>query len=221
MIVSFILLLDGKLLNSLKLFFTKKNNEQYILFYDSDCGFCHYSARVIKRLDIFNRIIFDNQNTNRTKPDKFDELVKNTAIVFNPKTNQIWIKHLAFAKLISLFPLGFLISWTFYLPGITTLLEKIYDIVAKKRTQISTFLGLKACDISDNEKSIEEPETAQTIETNYLFKKIFYVFNSLIVFVLLLSCINYNLAANKSVNKYMVDYEYEKFEYIKPLKKLT
>ena len=220
MIVSFILLLDGKLLNSLKLFFTKKSNEKYILFYDSDCGFCHYSARIIKRLDVFNRIIFDNQNTNRAKPDNFDELVKNTAIVFNPKTNQIWIKHLAFAKLISLFPLGFLISWTFYLPGITTLLEKIYDTVAKKRTQISTFLGLKACDISDNEKSIEEPETAQTIETNYLFKKIFYVFNSLIVFVLLLSCINYNLAANKSVNKYMVDYGYEKFEYIKPLKKL-
>ena len=104
MIVSFILLLDGKLIDSIKKYFIEKNNQKYILFYDSDCGFCHYSARIIKSLDIFNRIIFDNQNTNHDKPDNFDELIKSTAIVYNPNTKEHWIKHLAFAKLISLFP---------------------------------------------------------------------------------------------------------------------
>ena len=147
MIVSFILLLDGRLLDSLKSYFKDRNSQKYILFYDSDCGFCHYSARIIKRLDVFNRIIFDNQYTNRNKPEKFDELVKNTAIVFNSETKQTWIKHLAFAKLISLFPLGILISWIFYLPGITNLLEKVYDKIAQSRTAISTFMGLKACNI--------------------------------------------------------------------------
>ena len=73
----------------------------------------------------------------------------------NPENEKIWIKHLAFAKLISLFPFGFLLSWVFYLPGITTLLEKSYEMIAKNRTKISTFLGLAACNISNDENESE------------------------------------------------------------------
>ena len=218
MIVSFILLLDGRLLDSLKSYFTRSNNQQYILFYDSDCGFCHYSARIIKRLDIFNRIIFDNQYTNRNKPDEFDELVKNTAVVFNPETKEIWIKHLAFSKLISLFPLGFLFSWIFYIPGISHFLKKIYEQVAKNRTQISTLMGLKACDIKNhNESGLDEKVINHN---NKYIEKIFYFLNTIIVSVLLIACINYNLVANKAVNEYMTDYGFEKINYIKPLKKM-
>ena len=111
MIVSFILLLDGKLINQIKSYFLNKKASKYILFYDSDCGFCHYSARIIKRLDVFNRVTFDNQNSKGKTPDEFNDLIKNTAIVFNPENGKIWTKHLAFAKLISLFPFGFLFSW--------------------------------------------------------------------------------------------------------------
>jgi len=67
MIVSFILLLDGKLIDSIKSYFANKNHQKYILFYDSDCGFCHYSARIIKRLDVYNKVVFDNQNTIQKK----------------------------------------------------------------------------------------------------------------------------------------------------------
>jgi len=229
MIVSFILLLDGKLLEYLKSYFIKKNNNQYILFYDSDCGFCHYTARIIKRLDIFNRIIFDNQNTKRDKPDDFDELIKNTAIVYNPETNQKWTKHLSFAKLLSLFPFGFIVSWIFYLPLLTNILKKIYEIVAANRTRISTLLGLAACNIKIDKKETNKPIESQnnflewfrTLLNNSIpFNKGLQIINSFTVFILLLSCINYNLVANKSVNEYMNKYELQKFEYIKPLKKI-
>ena len=221
MMVSFILLLDGKLLDSLKSYFNKIKNTKYILFYDADCGFCHYSAQIIKRLDIFNRISFDNQNTKKEKPNGFDNLIKNTAIVLNPKNGEIWIKHLAFAKLISLFPFGFLISWIFYIPGITNILEKCYDLVAENRTKISTFLGLAACNLQNNkdEKNIREtgPEKSNDI---FDFERIMYLVNSSVVFILLLSCINYNLVANESVNEYMEKYGFEKFKHTKPLRKL-
>jgi len=221
MIVSFILLLDGKLIDQIKSYFLNKNTSKYILFYDSDCGFCHYSARIIKRLDVFNRIIFDNQNSKRETPDDFDNLIKNTAIVFNPENGEIWIKHLAFAKLISLFPFGFLVSWIFYIPGLTTLLEKGYEMVAKNRTEISTSLGLAACNLNNNgDKPKNIDINIKDNQSPINFKKIIYYINSAIVFTLLISCINYNLAANKAVNQYMEEYEFEKIRYIKPLKKL-
>lgn len=221
MIVSFILLLDGKLIDSIKKYFIEKNNQKYILFYDSDCGFCHYSARIIKRLDIFNRIIFDNQNTNHDKPDNFDELIKSTAIVYNPNTKEHWIKHLAFAKLISLFPFGFLISWIFYLPGITSILQKGYEYIAQRRTKISTFLGLAACNLKlEESEKIEDNSTIDTADTKDNLKKIFYIINSIVVSILLVSCVNYNLVANKAVNEYMTEYGFENFKYIKPLRKM-
>ena len=218
MIVSFILLLDGKLIDSLKKYFN--TNKKYILFYDSDCGFCHYTVRIIKRIDIFNSIQFDNQNAKIEKPKHFNELIKNTAIVFDPKSNKMWIKHLAFAKIISLLPLGFIISWTFYLPGITILLEKAYDVIAKNRTKISTSLGLAACDVKSLDNKEKQIDDMQTTTSYFNCRKIIYLLNSLVVSILLFACINYNLVANESVNEYMEKYGFEKFQHTKTLRKI-
>ena len=220
MIVSFILLLDGRLIDSIKSYFSNKNLSKYILFYDSDCGFCHYTARIIRRLDVLNRITFENQNFKGSKPENFNQLIKETAIIYCPKTNKLWTKHLAFAKIASLIPLGFIITWIFYVPGLTILFEKIYDKIAINRTQVSTFFGFSACGI-DNLKT----KTVTFVNDNQIrysinFRKIIYLLNSIIVFILILASINYNLAANKSVNKYMEDYGFEKFNHIKPLKKI-
>ena len=212
MMTSFILLIDGQFIDWVKSYF---KSEKYILFYDSDCGFCHYSARIIKRLDVFNRITFENQYFKGETPDNFDKLVQETAILYHPVSNQIWLKNKAFAKLTTLFPIGFLISWIFYLPGA----EELYNIIANHRTKISTSLGLAACNI----KSDPDDGTINDINT-YIYKTkfriMFYWFYSFIVFILLLACINYNLVANKGVNEYMEKYGFEKFTYIKPLKKM-
>ena len=51
-----------------------------------------------------------------------------------------------------------MLSWLFYLPGITTLLEKSYEIIAKNRTKISTILGLAACDIKNAEEKLSQKD---------------------------------------------------------------
>ena len=110
MISTFPLLIDKKIINTIKAKIINKYSNRFNLFYDSDCGFCHYSVRIIKRLDIFNRIIFCDGNSEVKKPNEFDNLSDKTAILYNPENNIIWTRHQAFGKILSLLPFGFLIS---------------------------------------------------------------------------------------------------------------
>ena len=220
MIVSFILLLDGRIVDWIKSYVLKKNNKKYILFYDSDCGFCHYTARVIKRLDIFHRIKFANQNySEEKKPDNFEKLTTQTAIIFDPETMKSWTRHEAFAKIFSLIPCGFFLSWIFYIPGLNLLFGWLYDRISNNRTLISNFFGLPVCGI----KNITEKKHLVKIalpKYKIFLKRIKYVSTSTIVVILLLASINYNLVANESVNEYMGKFGFEKFKYNRSFKKI-
>ena len=150
MIATFPLLIDIKIINCMKTRILNRYNNKFNLFYDSDCGFCHYSVRIIKRLDVFNRIIFSDANSKVKKPKIFNELSDKTAILYNPKTDVIWTRHKAFGKILSLLPFGFFISWIFFIPVISDFFGLVYDQIAKNRTKISTFFGLPACNIRQN-----------------------------------------------------------------------
>ena len=106
MITSFALLLDQKILDWIKhQIIQKYQNQKFSLFYDADCGFCHYTVRIIKRLDVFNRIIFDNGlNENSKKPENFDDLSDKTAVLYKEDTNKLWTRHRAFGKILFLLP---------------------------------------------------------------------------------------------------------------------
>jgi Uncharacterized protein conserved in bacteria len=156
MISTYPLLIDKKNLNYIKRKLTNKyKKNKFTLFYDSDCGFCHYTVRIIKRLDIFNRIIFSDGLSNVEKPKEFENLADKTAILFNYKNKTIWTRHRAFGKILSLLPFGFIISWIFFIPFLSEIFGFIYDNIAKNRTKISILFGLPACNIS-NIKNIEK-----------------------------------------------------------------
>ena len=123
MISTFPLLIDKKIINTIKAKIINKYSNKFNLFYDSDCGFCHYSVRIIKRLDVFNRIIFCDGNSEVKKPKEFNELSDKTAILYNTESDIIWTRHKAFGKILSLLPFGFLISWIFFIPFLSSLLS--------------------------------------------------------------------------------------------------
>jgi len=150
MIATFPLLIDEKIINYIKIKILNKYNNRFNLFYDSDCGFCHYSVRIIKRLDVFNRIIFCDGSSKAKKPIEFDAIANQTAILYNPETNITWTRHRAFGKILSIIPFGFLISWIFFIPFLSEFFGMIYDQIAKNRTKISGFFGLPACNIPSN-----------------------------------------------------------------------
>jgi len=210
MITSFSLLIDQKIFDWVKLYLNKKyRNKQFILLYDSDCGFCHYTIRIIKRLDVFNRIIFDHGYSNSTvKPKEFESLANETAILYNPRTNQLWTRHQAFGKVLSLLPLGFILSWIFFIPYISEIFGFIYDRIAKNRTRISLLFGLPACNLPSIENSLDENHKAlsKMIPINEIknyTKKSFNIINSIILIIMLSAAFNSALIENPGVQSFL------------------
>jgi len=224
MMITYILLIDSKIYDfinhQIKKYFNKKNRN-YILFYDSDCGFCHYTVRIIKRLDIYNRITFADETYEGEKPPDYDKLNLETAILYEKESKKSWIKHRAFGKVLNLIPFGFVVGWIFFIPVISNIFEKVYDFVAKNRTYISNMFGQPACGMGKQDKthiSIDENINTPLAKGFVLSKKIV---STLAVLILIIATLNYNLVANESVNKYMSDKGYKKFQYKKNLKRIA
>lgn len=220
---TFILLIDKYFLDKFKNYFLNKyQHHKYILFYDSDCGFCHFSVRVIKRLDIFHRITFADNTYSGEKPTNYNNLSAITAMLYNPISKQLWIKHQAFGKVLILIPMGFLLGWIFFIPGISYICSLCYDQIAKYRTNISIYLGMPACGIK-TDKYMSDYKVSSENE----YSKQFIYFNKLAacicLIIILRSSINYSLSANDGVNDRMEKYGYEKkyFKYKPFLKKIA
>ena len=221
MISTFVLLLDKNSIDKIsKIIKNKFYCNDYILFYDTDCGFCHFTARIIKRLDIFNNIEFAGQNYNGDKPDKINKMIDYTVVLYNKKNKKYWIKQTAFGKILNTIPLGFIFSWIFFLPLVDKILEYIYDCVALNRTKVSKFFGFAACDIKENENIVPENNLVENDNAKF-FKNIGHIINSMCVSIIILASLNYNLVANKSVNEYMEEYNYDKFKHNKILRKIS
>lgn len=210
MITSFALLIDQKIFDWIKIYLKKKyHDSKFILLYDSDCGFCHYTVRIIKRLDVFNRIFFDHGYSNSTiKPKEFESLANETAMLYNPQTNQLWTRHQAFGKVLSLLPLGFIFSWIFFIPYISEIFGLIYDRIAKNRTKISLLFGLPACNLPNIENSLDENHKAlsKMIPINGIknyTKKLFNIINPIILIIMLTAAFNSALIENPGVQSFL------------------
>ena len=220
----FILLIDKYFIEKFKSFILNRyKNNKYILFYDSDCGFCHYSIRVIKRLDVFQRLVFADKTYTGKKPKSLDDALNYTALLYNPSNEKIWLRHEVFGKILIILPFGFLLGWIFFIPGLSMIFRKTYDIVALKRTNISKYFGLPACDLKT--KLVNEDNSNDFI-LPYYKKNLIYIKKTANVFVLLIifwSSINYSLAANDGVNDLMEDYGFGKnyFKHNQTLKKIA
>ena len=212
MIVTYILLIDTKIYDAINRFIAKYflNDKKYILFYDSDCGFCHYTVRIIKRLDLYSKITFADANYKGEKPNNFEQLSSQTAILFDEDSNKLWTKHQAFGKTLMLIPFGFLFGWIFFVPVLSLFFEKIYDWIASRRTSVSQFFGQPACGLDSTQITIQGSSDIKQTPFKVKTIKIGKVCSSLVVIVLIISTFHYNLVANESVNKHMSDLGYEK-----------
>ena len=222
MIASYVLLIDYRVLDKIYSFFKRRfNRQQYILFYDSDCGFCHFTARLIKRFDVFHCLFFADSSYSEKKPANFNDLYKKTAIVYNVKENKIWIKAQAFGKILSIIPFGFLISWIFFIPGLTKILNYVYDLIATNRIYISNLFGLPACGIEKTKQIISNSVNNSTPRLSIFKNYIYQCFTIVSISIMIIAGINYNLVANDSVNEYMEEMGYKKFTYNKFLKRVA
>jgi len=143
MITSFPLLIDQKVLDWIKFkILTRYAHKTFILFYNPDSKFYHYSVRIIKRLDVFNRIIFDDINTNLVLNKNINNLESKKVVLYSNYSKKVWFSYEMFGKILSLLPFGFLFSWIFFIPFISKFFGVIYDKIFINRNKISKVFKL-------------------------------------------------------------------------------
>ncbi len=130
------------------------------LIYDADCGVCLWICRVLKRLDLRGHLAFQGndaldalqvhgyrQRASTELPAEItDTLVLDTVVAVDAE-RRVMTRGRAAAAAIGALPLGFLVAWPMRIPGISQLVDVLYDFVAARRQRISVLMGKDACGI--------------------------------------------------------------------------
>jgi len=200
MMIALIMLLGSSDINYLKVVLSKFHDRNYTVFYDHDCGICHFTARLINKLDIFNRLKWADSNYNGSSPKDFKAILEYSIIVYDDKNNKYWTRHIAFSKIISTLPFGFLFSWILKIPLLEKLFGLIYDLFSRNRTKISILTGLPACGIPEGELKNNTINIPNTPLEKY-FKNISKVTGNLVAIIFIIGVLNYSLIKNDGVEK--------------------
>ena len=200
MFSALLLLLSQEDINIMKAMLSRCCNRKYTIFYDRDCGFCHFIARIIKRMDVFSRLTWADSLTGINYPKNLNNLLKNTIVVLDPKTDKVWTRHRGFARIISTLPFGFIFSWILCIPGLEKIFGYIYDLISNNRIHLSKIMGLPACGIVNEDLTSSSPK-----EDNVLFskgRKGIRIASNLVVFTLLIGAVDYSTSVNKGWQHY-------------------
>ncbi|MDP6133607.1 MAG: DCC1-like thiol-disulfide oxidoreductase family protein, partial [Candidatus Marinimicrobia bacterium] len=199
MFAALILLISKQDIEYLKRLLSRCCTRKYTVFYDRDCGFCHLTARVLKRMDVFSRLQWADRLLEGDKPENVDKLLERTIVVWDPKTGEIWTRHRGFSKILSAIPMGFLISWIFKIPILEKLFGYIYDFISNNRTSISKMTGQPACGINQGEHtpSIEREDHALFVRG----RKLIWMISNILVLSLLIGAVDYSTKINDGLQK--------------------
>lgn len=140
------------------------------MVYDTDCGVCLLTARILKRLDIRGNLTFQGNDDLGELSRRRDgvitrapipagitaDLVESTVLAIDPE-GRVFTRSRAVAELLQAVPLGWTVAWVLRLPGIGALADVAYDFIASRRRSISVALGKEACGIP----GLGEPEPAE------------------------------------------------------------
>ena len=200
MMTALILLLQSSHIEFLKGILSRFTKKDYLIFYDSDCGFCHFTARVLRRLDVFDRFTWADSSYSGKSPQDFLSILKSSIIVYDQDEDIYFTRHIAFSKIISSLPFGFLFAWIFRIPGLENLFGWFYDLVSKNRTQISILTGLPACGLPQVYKDENSLQIHNSIFKRLKLKSLFTLSN-LIAAIFLVGIINYSLTANDGIKE--------------------
>ena len=221
MIAGLLLLISSKDIGLLKGLLKKLSTGPYIVFYDSDCGFCHQTARIIRRMDLFGNLTWAGNDWDGEKPEALDNLRDTTIVVWDKDSNEIHTRHLAFSKIVGSLPFGFLDAWILRIPGISHLSGFMYDLISSKRTSISTFLGYSACNISKKHSD----STFEAVYTITPSKRVCTVITesikTVVVFILIISALQYSFTKNDGFKDWLKNNGYKPFKYKTQLNKIS
>lgn len=129
--------------------------------YDADCGFCLLITRLLKRLDLRGHLTFQGNtelgellvrgpggSIERAPMPKevTEELVRDTVLAID-REGRVATRSRAVAEVLAALPFGWLVAWPLRVPGISHGMDALYNLVARRRQDISVLIGEPACGI--------------------------------------------------------------------------
>lgn len=121
------------------------NKEELSVIYDGDCGFCQATVNLLRKLDWLKKFKFtpfQSEGVFETYPDLTKEMCEREIYLIFPNGKH-YGGYDAFKYMSLYLPLTFLISWLFFLPGITQTGRILYRLIAENRHKIR--IGNKVC----------------------------------------------------------------------------
>jgi predicted DCC family thiol-disulfide oxidoreductase YuxK len=126
-----------------------RSRRRLTLYFDAGCGVCFQIARVLARLDVFDRIRFVSsaEIPGESSGDFSADLLDRTIVVVD-ETGRRTTRADAVAQLLRALPLGVLWFWPLRVPGLRALANVGYDLFARRRQTVSYWLGFAACGVA-------------------------------------------------------------------------
>jgi predicted DCC family thiol-disulfide oxidoreductase YuxK len=122
-----------------------RSRRRLTVYFDAGCGVCFQIARVIARLDVLDRIrLVSSAEVPAGTAGLAPDLLERTIVAVDERGRRA-TRADAVAQILRALPLGALWFWPLYLPGLRELANVGYDLFARRRTAVSSWLGLAAC----------------------------------------------------------------------------
>ncbi|HEV8247849.1 MAG TPA: DCC1-like thiol-disulfide oxidoreductase family protein, partial [Polyangiaceae bacterium] len=168
MIIFYLIFLSGQDFAALGRWFGRESRRRLVI-YDADCGICLWLARLLKRLDPFERLTFMGNDAPELPAGVTRELVERTLVVIDGR-GRVQKEEQAVRSVLSALPGGALLGVWLLVPGLQKLGRALYRRVARRRLQISSAFGLAACGVPPPEPALSsaepEPASGRTLQTD-------------------------------------------------------
>ncbi len=153
MVVAYLILFSAADVELLRRALRRLAGPAIIVAYDSDCGICHWCARLGARLDRLGLITWLGRDPEGPLPPgydraRFDAEREDTIMAWAPGGERVWHRHRAVGRIVAALPLGRLLAWVFAVPGLSWLLDRAYRAFSTRRHHFGAWCGLGVCGIS-------------------------------------------------------------------------
>ncbi|MCB9544231.1 MAG: DUF393 domain-containing protein, partial [Myxococcales bacterium] len=172
--------------------------------YDSDCGVCHASARLLARLDRLRLITFVGRDPEGPLPpgyerDRFDAEREESIIAWEPGGERVWTHHHAVGRCVAALPLGRLVAWVFRAPGLSWLLGEAYRAFAARRHDIGAWMGFGVCGIAQGGGGGADDDMPAPADR--LARRLRFGLAQLVIVVIGVACLTQVLVENRYVTR--------------------
>ncbi len=123
----------------------RRSPRRVTAIFDADCGICFQIARVLARMDLFQRVRWVSSAEALPDAGLSPELLARTVVALDERTGRRATRADAMALILRALPAGWLWSAPLRVPGLRQVANLAYDAFARRRRTISTWLGLAAC----------------------------------------------------------------------------